>query len=386
MPNENDQKPLRPRTRITSPASRATLPIRQAPPEIGRFHQYRGSLLLILAALVLWMNLTFLVPLVMGSIFAIVLYPLMNKLARWRVSNLWKAAAVTTAFAISFLLPLGSVMFLGAEQALVKIQHLQEQGLNAMKLSPSAMIEMFNLRPLIDQLSDVTSLNESQLRQFAGRGLASLGAFVVQILQGTIATLPGAVFSTMVVLITIFFLLIDGRKAVRFLKENSFFGPHQTQRIFESVSQLCYSVVVASIAAGAVQSLLILLSCLITRTEGALLISLIAFVLSFLPVLGTAPVTIFLAISALIAGDYFAAVIFVTNIVIVGLSDNIVRPYVLKGGASLHPLVGFVAAFGALDAIGFYGVFIGPVVAGLFFNLLPLVTRSYRTPNKTEIA
>ena len=64
------------------------------------------------------------------------------------------------------------------------------------------------------------------------------------------------------------------------------------------------------------------------------------------------------------------------------ISDNIVRPYVLKGGAELHPLVGFVAAFGALDAIGFYGVFIGPVVAGLFFALLPIVTRSYGPENR----
>jgi hypothetical protein len=31
--------------------------------------------------------------------------------------------------------------------------------------------------------------------------------------------------------------------------------------------------------------------------------------------------------------------------------------------------------------IGFYGLFIGPVVVGLFFTLLPMVTRSYpKTP------
>ncbi|RYZ70848.1 MAG: AI-2E family transporter, partial [Proteobacteria bacterium] len=64
-------------------------------------------------------------------------------------------------------------------------------------------------------------------------------------------------------------------------------------------------------------------------------------------------------------------------------SDNIVRPYVLKGGAEMHPLIGFVAAFGALDMIGFYGLFIGPIVAGLFFTLLPMVAKSYpRTPRR----
>ena len=62
---------------------------------------------------------------------------------------------------------------------------------------------------------------------------------------------------------------------------------------------------------------------------------------------------------------------------IIGLSDNVVRPYVLKGGSEMHPLIGFVSAFGALATIGFYGLFIGPVVAGFFFTLLPMVARTY---------
>jgi predicted PurR-regulated permease PerM len=70
---------------------------------------------------------------------------------------------------------------------------------------------------------------------------------------------------------------------------------------------------------------------------------------------------------------------------VVGISDNIVRPYVLKGGAELHPLIGFVAAFGALDAIGFYGLFIGPVVAGLFFNLLPMISRIYSRTTEEKL-
>ena len=68
--------------------------------------------------------------------------------------------------------------------------------------------------------------------------------------------------------------------------------------------------------------------------------------------------------------------IFVISAFLVSVADNIVRPLVLSDGAKLHPLVAFVAAFGALDAIGFYGLFIGPVVAGIFFYSLSIVTRS----------
>lgn len=183
-----------------------------------------------------------------------------------------------------------------------------------------------------------------------------------------------------ITLLTLFFLLIDGKKALRFIRDNSIFGPLQTDRIFQAAFSLCYSVVVASIAAGAAQAFCITLSCLIAGLPGAILIGLVAFVLSFLPVLGTAPVTCGLALYAIIRGDPFQIAIFVAFVAIVAVVDNVVRPMVLKGGASLHPLIGFVAAFGALDVIGFYGVFIGPVAAGLFFTMLPMITRTYRAP------
>jgi predicted PurR-regulated permease PerM len=90
---------------------------------------------------------------------------------------------------------------------------------------------------------------------------------------------------------------------------------------------------------------------------------------------------LFLCAQAFIAGNNSAGIIWLLALPVVGFSDNIIRPYVLKGGAELHPLIGFVAAFGALDMIGFYGLFIGPIVAGLFFTLLPMVTRTYpRSP------
>jgi predicted PurR-regulated permease PerM len=348
----------------------------------GRFHRYRGVLLLALAVLVVWLNSTFLIPLFMGAVFAIVLFPLMGRMGRWRIGRLWRAGLITALFAFSFLIPIGLIVFLGAEAALGKIQQLQQTtNVNDLHFTSGDVVKIFGLGPWIEYIESLSSITETQIRDLLARGLATAGNIFASLLQKLLAGLPGAVFSTVITLITIFFLLIDGPKAVRFIRENSIFGGAQTDEIFRKVTSLCHSVIVASIAAGVVQAGLILIACLIVGVDSAILISLVAFVLSFLPVVGTAPVTIFLTLRAFILGDIFGGLVFLVSIVLVGASDNFVRPYVLRGGASLHPLVGFVAAFGALDTIGFYGVFIGPVVAGLFFALLPMVTRTYgRTP------
>jgi predicted PurR-regulated permease PerM len=44
----------------------------------------------------------------------------------------------------------------------------------------------------------------------------------------------------------------------------------------------------------------------------------------------------------------------------------------MKGGGELHPLVGFMAAIGGLQLFGFYGIFVGPLLAGLCFYLIEL--------------
>ena len=368
---------------VTSRASADRVVVRNSGPirDNGKFHQYRGVLLLTLAAIVIWMNVTFLVPLVMGSIFAIVLYPLMDRPWLKKLTRGGKATAITIGFAVSFLLPIGTVIFLGAEAALTKITELQESmreaGVSTTKISPSAMIEVLGLRPLIEKLAEMSPVTEGQMRAMSVRGLTTAGEWLVKVLQNMLATIPGAMFSTLIILITIYFLLVDGKRTLGFVRENSFFGPRHTDRIFMAVNSLCYSVVVASIAAGGVQALLIVIACLVTGTSGAILIGLVSFIASFLPVFGTAPITVFLTVQAFAHGSYVSGFIFMAAIFIVGISDNIVRPYVLKGGARLHPLVGFVAAFGALDTIGFYGVFIGPVLAGLLFVILPMVTRAY---------
>lgn len=370
----NSHKIRRQRMRSESGA----LPVRQKKPSSGRFHEYRGLFLVAMAVLVLWMNVAFIVPVMMGAIFAIVLYPLMIRMAPWRIGVAWKAAIVTIGFAVSFLVPFGAIVFIGAEKALAQIQSLDTGNMNLSKISPNSLIEMFGLRGIIARISDWTPLSDAQIQQWAGRVLLAAGTWLARFFQSVVTNLPATTFAMVIVLLTVFFLLIDGKRAVRFLKENSIFGKFETERIAGAVNSLCFSVVVASIAAGTVQSALIVTACLITGTAGAVFLGLISLVLSFLPMIGTAPVTIFLTVQAIISGNHFATVVFAIAIVVVGLSDNIVRPFVLKGGARLHPLIGFVAAFGALDTIGFYGVFIGPVVAGLFFTILPMVTRSYR--------
>jgi predicted PurR-regulated permease PerM len=58
---------------------------------------------------------------------------------------------------------------------------------------------------------------------------------------------------------------------------------------------------------------------------------------------------------------------------IVSNVDNLVRMLVLRGSAGLHPLLALVSVLGGIERMGVIGVFMGPVVAGVFVTLLRIL-------------
>jgi predicted PurR-regulated permease PerM len=63
---------------------------------------------------------------------------------------------------------------------------------------------------------------------------------------------------------------------------------------------------------------------------------------------------------------------------VIGVLDNVVRTYVLQSDAELHPLLAFVSVLGALQVMGLWGIFVGPIVASCFSALLQIFNQELR--------
>ena len=361
-------------TAATSPA--IVVPSRKGG-GIGKFHQYRGAFLLLTAFLLIWVMRPFLLAITVGAIFAVVLNPLLARLGRSIESRPLRAGLITASFLVAFLLPIGVIAVLGTDAALSKIHDFLANGPALNKFSASDILRQLGFQSFFDSPPAWLPASEAQIRTYLLKALEATGLMASRALQGFVADIPQLIFSNVVVMLAMYSFLADGPRAVGFFRRNSFFTAPATDRIISSVASICQSTIVASLATGLAQASLVALACGITGTSNVLLIALVSFVASFIPVIGTAPVTISLGLAALARGDAKTAVIFLATIVVVGISDNFVRPLVIKGGSEMHPLVAFISAFGGLEAMGFYGLFVGPVIAGLFFAVLPVVMNSY---------
>jgi predicted PurR-regulated permease PerM len=191
-----------------------------------------------------------------------------------------------------------------------------------------------------------------------------------------VALIPAMAIGFVIVVVGIYFFLADGPKLATFLRRNTIFTLTETESLLSTLNETCRSVVLASLASGAVQAVLEVIFALCTRTPQILWIGILVFIGSFIPVVGSAPITLAVVIYHLAVGNTVSAIVMLAAAVIVGTSDNFVRPVFLKGSANLHPLIAFIAAFGGLEVVGVTGVFIGPVVAALFVATLEMLTHS----------
>jgi len=109
----------------------------------------------------------------------------------------------------------------------------------------------------------------------------------------------------------------------------------------------------------------------------------VATILSLLPMLGVAvvwvPATIYLFLTGSTGHGIFLAI---WGVLVVSTIDNVVRPWAMKGGAQLPAIPLLFAVLGGLQAFGFIGLVIGPLVFSLLMSIIDIYKQSFRTRRK----
>ncbi len=315
----------------------------------------------------LWMNHGFIKPIAMAGLFASTLLPLSRRLEPKIPSATGRAALLTVGFAVTFILPLGIVAFLAADAGLKLVQTM-----------PQDWTGQIRLEFLIDYAERVLPFQRADILRVVEQGAGAAAKALLELLRQLVSDLPKLTIDNIVIVLGLFVFIAEEGRILRWLRKASPLDSPGTERFFEILSSLAGSVVLATVASGLAQSLVIGAVCILAGVNNALLITMVAFVLSFIPVVGTLPVSLWLIGSSVFAGDWGQLAIVGVGAAVAGLSDNFVRPYVISGKAQLHPLIGFIAAFGALETMGFYGLFLGPVAAGAILYLIELTVMSER--------
>jgi predicted PurR-regulated permease PerM len=286
------------------------------------------------------------------------------------------ASLLTLAVLLVVLLPLAGFGALLVGQILNGVQWLREAlqsegiaGLVARLPGPAEHLAERALQALPDPQRQIQQLAGSQ----GGQAAAAVGGFL--------AATGGAVFQATMMLIALFFFLVDGQRLVEWLDARVPLRPGQFRELIDDFRRTSVSVLVATLATAGIQTATALVGYLIARAPNPIFLTFATFIVALIPAVGGTAMVVLVGLILLATGHVLAGVFLLAwGIVVVSLIDNVARPFLLKGGMELNGGVVFFALLGGLAVFGGIGLVIGPLVVTFLISTVRMYRREFGGP------
>jgi predicted PurR-regulated permease PerM len=211
------------------------------------------------------------------------------------------------------------------------------------------------------------------------QGAQNSSKFLVERVTGIAQNVLLFTVNFLIALITLFFLLRDGKEFFSRLQRLLPMDRDHQQRLFKNIVDAVLAVVHGSLVVGMVQGLLAGLAYYLLGVPFAVLWGVVTGFVALLPVGGSTLVTIPATIYLFLQGETIRAVLLLAwSLGIVGTVDNVLKPLIIGNRLGLPVLFLFFGILGGLTLFGALGIVLGPVIFALLRALLDLYSQEYR--------
>lgn len=182
-----------------------------------------------------------------------------------------------------------------------------------------------------------------------------------------------------VILLVVFYLMVDGGRFKTFVFELSPLPRQQEEMILDTFRRVSRGILLGNGIASVAQGGLAGAAMALVGLPSPVLWATVMSVLAFLPLVGVSIVVVPASAYLLITERYTAAFWFFVFCTAQGLIiENIVKTRLISRGTRMHDLVVFLSVLGGLSAFGVLGLLYGPLIATAFLTLTDLYKTHYR--------
>jgi predicted PurR-regulated permease PerM len=313
----------------------------------------------------------FLETIAWSVVWAVALYPVFDLIAQWLGGRRRLAAALTTILLL--LIVIGPVTWLGLD--LVDVPKMIYARLDSGTLAVPPPVETVKNWPLIGepifQFWELASTNLSAALAKVAPHLKPLGSTLLGA-AGSVGTAILQFFASVIIagfLLAPGPMLVDGA-AVFLHRRVSQRGSEFMQLAGATIRNVSQGVIGVSL----LQALLAGLGLMLAGVPGA---SLIAFGVLVLGIIQIGPTVIIIPVIiwSWMTMETWTALIFTAYMVPVNLIDNVLRPIIFARGLKTPMLVIIVGVIGGTLSNGIIGLFVGPIVLAVTWDLLVAFVR-----------
>lgn len=347
------------------------------PGSSGRPRRPRASLAVLAGVCIAFAALFFQVvrplalPLFLAAVLAVLASPLHERLtARCGGRGGLSALLIVTALVLGLLGPT-TAGFVAAYR----------RSLDAVARFDRAVRTPNGLDDLLGKVARVSRLDPDDLR---GRAVLAVRDGEQLLFRRAAQAVGGAASAGLGLILFVvagFYFLRDGSSILGAWEDLTPLSLEHDREVRRQFAVVCRAVVLSTILAALAQAVTLGFALGVLELTFALglarwlvLLFVLSFVLSTVPMVGPSLVWLPLSAWMLYEGNYVAGLALIAiGVVVVSNVDNVVRMAVLRGSAGMHPLLALVSVLGGLHEMGALGVFVGPVVAGVFLTLLRIL-------------
>lgn len=325
-------------------------------------------ILVVLLLACIWVLKPFVSALFWAAVLAFATWPLMQFMTRLMRGHVTYAAlTLTGAWTLLVAVPLIYLGFNIADnirEGLALVRDFQVEGV------PPAPEWLVKVPVFGDRLMELWSNIDQQGSIWLANIKPYLGQFGNWLL-GRSASIARGILEMALSLFLVFFFYRDGprlailvRKLLHRLISDK--ADHYITLVAGTIQRVVNGVIGTAIA----QALVAWIGFRIVGVPGDILLSLMVFVLSLIPMgppLIWGPVAVWLFITGQVGLGVFMVL---WGLLVVSSVDSFLKPYLISRGGNLPIVVVLMGVFGGIIAFGFMGLFLGPTLLAVAYNLL----------------
>jgi predicted PurR-regulated permease PerM len=176
----------------------------------------------------------------------------------------------------------------------------------------------------------------------------------------------------------LYFLLVSAGDVWRLMLPFIPFSAANAEALRRRFRDVTTSTVIGTGVTALVQGTLVALGFLMTGLPNPAFWGVVTVIVSILPVVGSGLVWVpGVAVLAFEHRYGWAIALAIWGLVAVGQVDNLIRPWVFRRYASIHPFVTIIGAMAGISYFGLLGLLIGPLAISYFFELIRMYRQEY---------
>jgi predicted PurR-regulated permease PerM len=319
------------------------------------------------------------IGIVLGALMAFTAQPLYRRLSARLGERKKPAALVTTGITGLLCVALGSASVYVLTGELLGVigvlQHRLDSGTLAGLVGDRAA--GFAIRIGLDDAEIVRRI-QTELGKATSYATQAAGL----LLQTTATAVVGLVIGC----ITMYYVLIEWPRFPVRLERVLPLDPRHTRALVLEFRDIGRSALIGTMATAIVQGVLASIGYTISGLPHAITWGLCTAVASFFPVLGTALVWVPVSLYFASTGEISRAALQAAwgLLLVIGLGDYVLRPWLVGRNGKGQPLLILVAALGGIQVFGLAGIVVGPVMMSLFLAILTIYEREVDASERTD--